>query len=360
MKFRKALSSDIIEVLFCVAVLFFSGSGLSAQVESSEPVQQVPTLHIVSNLVLIDAIVRDKKTGDLVTDLTQDDFRVEEDRNPQRIESLSHDKLPLSLVFLIDIGDTTSGKQKPSKLNDGWLLDNANGALTALSALRAGDEVAVMTFSSFTQMIQPFTADHAVIADAIRRAADKRSSDADFIDEDVYEAANVARQATNPKSRRVLVFFTDGTSNYYNSMTREEVGKNAPAEMHNHKEALQRLLQTDVSVSGLIDRSPLEKAMLVPAVLAPLSFVELNDVQHFAVETGCPTVSAHGKDVPQKLATLIEEIRSRYTIGFVPVAGQAAGGFHRVKVTLTAHAFQTHPELQRGHVTVEARSGYYR
>lgn len=70
------------------------------------PEQQMPTLHVVSNLALIDAMVRDKKTGDLITDLTKDDFRVEDDGVPQTVESVSHDKLPLSLVFLIDDGDS--------------------------------------------------------------------------------------------------------------------------------------------------------------------------------------------------------------------------------------------------------------
>lgn len=358
MRFSEIPSTKGFALTVCFGLLFYSYGGRTQ--EASLVSQQTPTFRAVSNLVLLDAIVRDRKTGDLITDLAKDNFRIEDNGVPQKIDYLSHDTLPLSLVFLIDDGDTMHGDHKPSKLNVGWLSDCAKGALMALNALRPGDEVAVMTFSSSTQLIQPFATDHHVIADAIRRAADRRDSDTDFVDEDVYEAVGEALKATNPNGRRVLVFFTDGTSNYDNRLMRKFAGKHAPAHMHNHKEALQRLLQTGVSVSGLIDRSPLETAMIVVEITSPLSFVELDDVQHFAAQTGGPVVNAHGKNLPQKLATLIEEIRNRYTIGYIPTGPQASGTFHRVKVTLTRNTFQTHPNLKQGHVTVEARSGYYR
>lgn len=342
----------------CVGVLLFSCFA-RAQESSMKATQQTPTFRADSNLVLLDAMVRDRKTGDLITDLTKDDFRVEDDGVPQEIDYLSHDQLPLSLVFLIDDGDTMKANHKPSKFNVGWLADCANGALAALTALRPGDEVAVMTFSSSTQLIQPFTTNRQAMADAVRLAADKRDSDTDFVDEDVYEAVGVALQATIPGSRRVLVFFTDDTSNYVNWLTRKAAGKHAPAQMHNHKEALQRLMQTGVSVSGLVDRSSLENGMIATAAANPLSLVELDDVQHFAAQTGSPIVKAHGKDVAPKVTTLIEEIRNRYTIGYVPTGPQVPGTFHRIKVTLTRNAFQTHRDLQHDHATVEARSGYY-
>jgi VWFA-related protein len=54
-----------------------------------QPPNQRPVIRSGINFVSVDAIVTDKKTGDLVLDMKQDDFEIREDRKPQKIESFN-------------------------------------------------------------------------------------------------------------------------------------------------------------------------------------------------------------------------------------------------------------------------------
>jgi hypothetical protein len=46
-----------------------------------------------------------------------------------------------------------------------------------------------------------------------------QSKDGTFIHESMYEAVNQAMQSTTPSSRRVMVWLTDGTAHFENSLT---------------------------------------------------------------------------------------------------------------------------------------------
>jgi VWFA-related protein len=325
-----------------------------AQQQPIEPIT-VPVLHITSNLVLLDAIVAERKMGRLETTLTSDDFTLEEDGVPQKIQYFSQDKLPLSIILLFDLTDSVRPELK----------DLGAGAIDILRHLKPTDEVAVMTFSSSAQMLQPFTTDRAAAAAAIQRAAESKSRESTFLDEDVYEGAEEALKATIPESRRVLVFFTDGTANYINPVTRKVSGKNAPALLHTRAEAQEKLLRTGVTVSALIDRSSVDDAIIAEELANPFSILlgispRINDVQHYAAETGGPVLKGNGHQVAARLAALIEELRGRYTMGYVPSTPHPEGTFCHLTLKLTPSAMAIHPELKRDHYTVQTRAGYYR
>src|SRR6476469_5101335 len=49
--------------------------------------QRPPVIRTGINFVSVDVIVTDKKTGDVVLDMKQDDFDVREDKKPQKVET---------------------------------------------------------------------------------------------------------------------------------------------------------------------------------------------------------------------------------------------------------------------------------
>src|SRR6185312_12409740 len=51
------------------------------------PGQRPPVIRAGINFVSVDVIVTDKKSGDVVLDLKQDEFEVKEDKKPQRVET---------------------------------------------------------------------------------------------------------------------------------------------------------------------------------------------------------------------------------------------------------------------------------
>ena len=96
-------------------------------------------------LVKVDVQVtaRDGKT---ISDLTQQDFTVFDENQPQPVAYFGRESEPLDLLLLLDV----SGSMRRS------LEDLAAGTRAALAQLHPGDRVALMLFSRRTNVVQPF------------------------------------------------------------------------------------------------------------------------------------------------------------------------------------------------------------
>jgi VWFA-related protein len=326
--------------------LIFGGSVLARQ---NAPVSlpandgQAPVIRVSTQFVVLDALVEDAKTGVPVADLKASDFTVLEDGKTQSISYFTHDQLPLSVVLLFDLTETVQPTLKPL----------AAGAHEMLAHLKTQDEISVMVFSSHTELLQDFTTDRGLASAAIERASDMKSQEGTFIHEDMYEAIGQALRSTVPQSRRVLVWLTDGTANFENSLTRKTIGKQAPPHLHSRQEATTKLLQSGVSVAALIDRSAGTEAFLAAADVSPLSFLmggRTGDINKYAELTGGPILKTSKREVAARLAALIDQLRARYTLGYKPGSVKSEGSFCKVQVKLTSA-----PEKR-----VRSISGYYR
>src|SRR6266542_2313306 len=67
------------------ALVFGLSGGIGAQ-DPPQP-QRPPVIRSGINFVSVDVIVTDKKTGEVVLDMKQDDFEVREDKKPQKVET---------------------------------------------------------------------------------------------------------------------------------------------------------------------------------------------------------------------------------------------------------------------------------
>ena len=54
------------------------------------------------DLVVLDALVMQQKTGKIIGDLKKDDFSLYEDGIKQEIRHFSQDRLPLSVILMVD------------------------------------------------------------------------------------------------------------------------------------------------------------------------------------------------------------------------------------------------------------------
>jgi VWFA-related protein len=310
-----------------------------------------PTIRVSTEFVVLDALVANKKTGNLLGNLQSGDFVLSDDGVPQHITYFSHDQLPLSVVFLFDLTDTVRPVLKPL----------ADGAREVLSHLKPQDEVAVMVFSSHTELLQGFTRDRGLAADAIAKASEMKRSDGTFIHECMYEAVEQSMRSTIPDSRRVMVWLTDGTANFENSFTQKTIGKNAPAHLHTKEEATEKLLRSRVVTAALIDRSSGTDAFVVAADVNPFAMMfggRIGDVRKYAELTGGPVLNASKKEVAARLAELIDQLRGRYTIGYRPSGSRPRGTFCKLRLELSPKARKADPEVRDS--VVRTRHGYYR
>jgi VWFA-related protein len=312
--------------------------------QSSLPTGQ--TIHVDTQLVLLDALVENKKTGLTVDILSAKDFELSEDGVPQTISYFSRDQMPLSVVLLFDMTETVHAALGPL----------AQAGLEVLGHLKREDEVAVMIFSSRTELLQDFTTNRPMAADAIKTASWMADVEGTFLDEDMYQAAEQAMKA-KAGSRRVLVWLTDGTANQENAFTRATIGQHAPAHLHSQPEARLKLLQSGAVVAALIDTTAeTSRAIMNSGV----NGTRLGDIDQYAKATGGPVLSTHTKEAAGRLSLLIDQIRSRYTLGYKPSRVEPQGKFCKLGLQLNPDFFHDNPELHKQGLVVLTRAGYYR
>jgi VWFA-related protein len=339
-----------------LALCFLSTASAFGQNNSPMPAlstdEAPPLMRVSSQLVLIDALVENEKTGDPVGNLEKEDFQVLEDGQPQTISYFSHDQLPLSVVFLFDLTETVQPTLKPL----------AQGAYQILQHLKPQDEVSIMVFSSHTELLQGFTTDRGLASAAIERASEMKSTEGTFIHEDMYEAIDQASKSTVPESRRVMVWLTDGTANFENSLTQKAIGQQSPAHLHTKEEATTKLLHSGVVVAALIDRSAKTDAFMAVTDISPLSFIaggRIGDINKYADATGGPVLKSSKKEITARLSELLDQLRERYTLGYKPSTEKAPGSFCKLEVSLTSLAYQ-HGNSRKREILVRSRHGYYR
>src|SRR5262249_1514464 len=142
-------------VLLCA---FVAALAVFSQARQS---QQDRAIRLTTDLVVIDTQVVNKKSGLAIGALHENDFIVYEDGVRQTISHFSQDKLPLSIILLVDV----SASVRPI------LNEIRQGATTALDTLKPEDEVALMAFATRTQVVQGFTRDRNLIRKGIEGIA---------------------------------------------------------------------------------------------------------------------------------------------------------------------------------------------
>jgi VWFA-related protein len=322
-----------------------------SQSEPSPEAEQV--FRVKVDLVVVDAQVLSKKTKRPVAALRREDFELYENGVRQQLTSFSQDELPLSLVFLFDLTDSVRPVLQPL----------AEGALRSLQHLKPEDEVAVMVYAAQAQMLQNFTTDRQLIVKAIQKASRMESREAAFFNQGMFQAALQSERATNPTSRRVIVWFTDNIPNIPSEEIRSQYAKTLPAEdLHTEKDAFRELFISDASVYTMLERSEISDREFMSNLHNPLMMLQKRqyppgDVYKYSGETGGMVFEPVGpKQAAKKLAEMIDEIRSRYTLGYHPLtSSNQPGRFYQLKLRVAPET-----EKREGKLIVKTRRGFYR
>lgn len=319
---------------------------------AQDTVEGKSTYRVNVRLVTVDAQVLDKKSGHAVPALTPRDFQVYEDKIPQQISSFSQDELPLSIVLLFDLTDSVRPVLKPL----------AQGALRALQHLKPEDEVAVMTYAASAQLLQDFTTDRALAVSAIKKASEMESGEAAFFNEGIYQAAAHLKKSRNPLSRRVIIWLTDDIPNFPSDEVKARYGRSlGKKKLHSESEALEELLRTGTVVCTLLERSEISDSEFsmrlskAGETMRDSMLYPPGEVHKYARESGGQVVEANHRHIDERLASLIDDIRMRYSLGYRPSGQKPKGKFCAIQVKLSPDA----QKLHRGAI-IEARQGYYR
>src|SRR5215813_14014921 len=213
--------------VFCLGVALVSAfSHLFCLSQSTSPDQPVK---LRTDLDLVDVLAVQKKTGRIIGGLNAADFSVFEDGVQQSLLQFSKDKLPVSVVLLVDRAGCVNPFSEQIR----------QATINAIGHLKPEDEVAIMTFSSKVALVQPFTHDRRLIAEKIMNVERQHQSEQHYFNAAIYEASEYMRKAANPTGRRAIIALTSLEASIDFSKVSE-------------KEALMSVLESGAVVSGIL------------------------------------------------------------------------------------------------------------
>ena len=304
-----------------VAVL---GGSMALSAVPQEPAQ-APALKKSVNLVNLFATVRDKSKR-IVGDLKQDDFKVYEDNQEQKLAFFSKEvTMPITLGLLID----TSGSEQ-NRLG----AEQEAASRFMERVMRKGDEAMVISFDSDVDLLADFTDDRMQVERAIQKARigavntgvvtpgtiPTRSNAAGTLFYDaIFLACN--DKLVTEAGRKALVIITDA----------DDQGSKLRLE-----EAIEAAQRTDTVVHVLLVHDP--GYGWRPDVARKLSD-----------ETGGRTIEVSSeRKLNEAFDQISDELRSQYTLGYYPENTSKDGKFRKVKVETTNKDFR-----------ILTRRGYY-
>jgi len=287
------------------------------------------------DLVTIDALVLQKKTARVVGDLTQDDFMISEDGKPQEISHFSQGSLPLSVLLLIDRGGCL----------DPFSNQVRHAASEAIDRLKPTDEVAVMTYHNKAELLQKFTRDRWSVDYALDHIPPHDEAANHCLNKAFYEAATYMDQAGNPTGRRVIIFITGVTRNF-------DCGDGPSGNA-----AKLAIYESGSVVCGLVpitvDQQMENGVMKFATRVGGLMHAPTLNITEIAADTGGEVLQDKPDVLDQTFATLMEHIRSRFSLAFVSTNRLRDGTVRKLKIELKPAVRKS-----RGELVVKARRTY--
>jgi VWFA-related protein len=159
-----------------LSIVFAAAAGLYAQSDGPklqtrpEPPPDAPksTISVNANLVILTAVVRDRKNGALVNDLSKADFALkvggrvlDEKATPQVIKYFDHDTdVPLTLGLLVDVSRSQRDVLPDEKTGSQAFLTSSLAAASPAAAgkpARAADRAFVVQFARQIELLQDVT-----------------------------------------------------------------------------------------------------------------------------------------------------------------------------------------------------------
>jgi VWFA-related protein len=289
-----------------------------------EPSAQGPTIKTQVNLVNLFVTVRDKNKR-IVTDLKQEDFKIAEDGQDQKIAFFSKEvTLPITLALLLD---TSASEQ----FMLGAIQDMGSSFMNRV--LRKGDEALVMSFDTDVDLLSDFTDSRSQLDHAIHRARVNTSMSgglnpgpvptAHQVGTALYDAIYLAcsEKLSSEAGRKAIIIVTDA----------EDTGSKVRLE-----EAIETAQRTDTVVHILL-------------VYDPHYGANSGVAKKITEETGGRSIAINNeKHLAEAFDQISEELRSQYTVGYYPTNSAHDGKFRKIKVDMTNHDLK-----------VLARKGYY-
>jgi Ca-activated chloride channel homolog len=299
-------------VLCALVLLAWSARPAAAQEDET-------TLKVDVKLVNVFVTVTDQN-GAPVGKLQQENFRLFEDGNPEKISYFSRESaLPLSIVLAVD---TSLSTRKDLRLE----LESARRFVHTI--IRPVDALSLFTFSETVSETVHFTSDLGKIDRGIDRV---RSGAATAL----YDAIYLGSQALDPRQgRKVLVVVTDGGDTYSKV---------------DYKEAVRAAVEAEAIVYSII--------------VVPIEASAGRDTggEHALIQLSQDTGGKYfyATTLPQLdevFREISDELRTQYLLSYYPARRLTDSGFRHIEVKVVGDtSADAHARHRTGYYTFKSR-----
>ncbi|HTA46737.1 MAG TPA: VWA domain-containing protein [Bryobacteraceae bacterium] len=264
------------------------------------------------DLVLLDVSVKDSK-GAYVTNLTKDNFKIEENGIPQKITSFQNVDVPVAAGLILDASGSMRNKRS----------DVNTAGLAFIDASNPEDQIFLLDFNDRVLPDLPedvtFTGDISLL----RMGLSMHTIEGRTV---LYDAiiAGLDHLELAERDKKTLVVVTDGGDN---------------ASKHTLAQFMQALQKSHATVYtvGIFDEDDPDRN---PGVLQRIA----------RVSGGQCFLLSRPEDIIPTSRKIAEDIRKRYTIGYIPDRGNSKIGLRHIHVTATAR--------DGSHLVVTTRTSY--
>jgi len=267
------------------------------------------------NLVVLHTTVVDDR-GRFVEGLTQDNFRVFEDKVEQKLAIFKREDIPVSMGLVID--NSGSMRDKRPRVNE--------AALTLVQSSNPQDEAFVVNFNDdfYLDLDKDFTNSIPELKEALERI-DSRGSTA------LYDAiiGSLDHLKKAKKEKKVLLIVTDGEDN----TSRNSLEK-----------TIREIQKTDTVIYtiGLLSQENKRSAKNAKKALKEIA----------EASGGLSYFPENVDDVHAICEEVAHDIRHQYTLAYYPSNSVRDGSFRSVHVDVI-------PPRGRGKLIARTRNGYY-
>jgi Ca-activated chloride channel family protein len=301
-------------VLFCGLIGIMHPS--NAQTQNSQPKQKPGTkpaeenqveqnLDIRTVNVRLPITVTEGKSNIFVTDLTEEDFEIYEDKVPQKILAFAQQSnMPLDVAVLMDTSNSVKPKLKFEK-------DSAVSFLETMLSRRS-DRALFATFDSQVELHQDFTNRLDLLSTAVYKV--KAQGETRMYDA-IYQVCE-EKMAASPGRRRAMVIITDGEDT---------------ASERTLKEAIDLAQRTETVIFAISTKA----GGLFGVQMGTVDRKEDKELKRLAEETGGRAFfTAEVIELEKSLSAIARELRSQYLIAYSPTNETYDGKYRKIEVKL--------------------------
>jgi Ca-activated chloride channel family protein len=275
-------------------------------------------IRINSNLVAVPVSVTDA-SGQAVRNLKAEDFQLEEEGQPQQLQTLGEPgKTPIELALLFDVSRSVRNRFDFEREAAGRFLRQV---------LKPGDSVSVFTIGRGPKLAIERT-DNAEKAIAGTASIEPTDDSTAFFDT-IVRAARYLDDTANPGVRRVLVVISDG--------------EDTNSERFRLGDALRELQRSDCLFYSINPSGPSIR-------LNKISMRGHDGMTRLATETGgLAFLPDKLEDLNRVFSQIINELQAQYLLGYYSSNEKNDGQFRRITVRVP----------RKSELRIRARQGYY-